>query len=410
MTIPKNNDTDESARSFSPFPIIIVGISVAAIIATFFLANSSLYFLGKINGFAGIIAAYLTICLSLYLRQSRKRRSSDRPEYLSDTDVERGLFALDETNTFFSGCLKSADAFRLVSSRVHDLLPYKLIVLYLQDATRTRLAAAQFDGVGFEGKLIGFGEALAGRCYTSRHVEFERDPAQSFGSVVAVPLCRETEVFGVLQLFFDKSFDPERVDLSIFEAVGMRVSPMMLSSIAFERSQANALTDGTTDLPNERAFYLVLENQVAETQRKPDIRPLTILALDIKNFAEINQRFGHSAGDRVLNFVARTVTDSLRQMDFFARSLNDEFLAVLPTATRSISHDIIARIHTGFFGRKFKINDSESIEIELNIGWAAFGADGETPSQLLRKARVRKDQNKLKVSKKVLSFPHESLH
>ncbi len=49
----------------------------------------------------------------------------------------------------------------------------------------------------------------------------------------------------------------------------------MLGSIAYERTQANALTDATTDLPNERAFYLVLENQVAEAQRNRGERPLT---------------------------------------------------------------------------------------------------------------------------------------
>ena len=94
-------------------------------------------------------------------------------------------------------------------------------------------------------------------------------------------------------------------------------------------------------------------------------------------------------------------------MDFFARSVNDEFLAVLPTATKEISHDIAARIHTGFFGRKLKLSDTESIEIELNIGWAAFGGDGETPGQLLSRAKLRKDQMKTSEPPTVLIFPHE---
>src|SRR5207253_4107332 len=112
------------------------------------------------------------------------------------------------------------------------------------------------------------------------------------------------------------------------------VAPLVLSSMALERSRANALTDPTTDLPNERAFYLVLENQIAEAQRKQGDRPLTILAIDIKNFEDINRRFGHAAGDRALNFAAQLVKDNLRQMDFLARSTGDEFLVILPTASR----------------------------------------------------------------------------
>jgi len=72
-----------------------------------------------------------------------------------------------------------------------------------------------------------------------------------------------------------------------------------------------------------------------------------------------------------------------------------------------MSHDVIARVQTGFFGRKFKVTERESIEIELNIGWAAFGTDGETPETLLRVARERKEQSKSTVPNKVVWFPTE---
>ena len=62
--------------------------------------------------------------------------------------------------------------------------------------------------------------------------------------------------------------DTSLIDASILDAIGERAAPLVLASIARERSQENALTDVTTDLPNERAFHLVLENQVAEAVRK----------------------------------------------------------------------------------------------------------------------------------------------
>jgi diguanylate cyclase (GGDEF)-like protein len=180
-----------------------------------------------------------------------------------------------------------------------------------------------------------------------------------------------------------------------------------MSAVTFEQTKTAALTDVTTDLPNERAFYLVLENHIAESQRRRDERPLTILALDVRGFDEINQQFGHAAGDRVLAYVAAVVKESLRQMDFFARSSGDEFLAALPTANKEISHEIIARIHTGFFGRKLRLTEDDSIEVEINIGWAAFGTDGETPASLLAAARERRGQAKTVSPPKVLWFPSE---
>ena len=95
-------------------------------------------------------------------------------------------------------------------------------------------------------------------------------------------------------------------------------------------------------MPNERSFYLVLENQIAQTQRNSRERPLTVLAIDIINFDEINRRFGHSAGDRILYYAAGTIKNQLRRMDFSARTTGDEFLAALPTASEEVSPGSVA--------------------------------------------------------------------
>jgi len=416
MTKLNDSERESAGRiSFERYPLITVFISLSAIVATFLLATSELDVTTKMIGFGGIIAAYLTGSGLSYFFQS-KRITIQKPGP-SEIEIERGLDALDEASAFFSGSLKSADAFRLVSSRVRDLVPFHTIVLFLLNESRERLTAVHADGSaadGQKGTILNFYEGLAGQAYTTKQVEIDSylmlDSEQEFGSSVAIPLRHAENVFGVMQLYFDKEFDVLGAEDSLFEAVGTRAAPLILGSIAFERSQANALTDVTTDLPNERAFYLVLENQVAEAQRKQDDRPLTVLAIDIRNFDEINRKFGHAAGDNVLNFVAQVIKDNLRQMDFVARALNDEFLAILPTATKEISHDIIARVHTGFFGRKFKLTDSEAIEIEVNIGWAAFGSDGETPGQLLSLAQLRKEQSKSTGPQKILLFPQEAAH
>jgi diguanylate cyclase (GGDEF)-like protein len=409
-----SESTHKNRRAFSLYTVVIVAFSLLAIVSTFLLANSELDVADKTRGFSVIVAAFLLICACSYFFQTRRRPNSRASDRISDPEIERGLASLDEAGGFFSGSLRPADTFRLVASRVRDLMPFKLMILYRLDATRTQLQVAGVDGHGAEeqrGRTIGFDDSLAGQCYLRKRVEIDRymelDTAQAFTSAAAIPLRNGEEVFAVLQLFFGDDFDMDTADLSLLEAVGSRAAPLILGSIAFERSQVNALTDITTDLPNERAFYLLLEDQIAESQGKGDERPLTVLAIDIKNFDEINGRFGHVTGERVLNFVAQVARDNLRQMDFLARSINDEFLAVLPTATTEISKEIIARLHTGFLGRKLKISDDESIEVELNIGWATFGNDGETPGQLLSLAQLRKEQSKSTEPIKVLWFPQE---
>ncbi len=387
-------------RIFSP--AIVVAIALAAIGTSYLVAIADLEVGTKTRAFSVIIAVFLVTTVCLHLLQSRRARIVQEHPDVSPS-FEDSLAGLDEAKDLFAGSLSPADSFRLAVSRIRGLIPCKTVLLFVYDAGADHLTVKQAEGsraAEHLGLSISPRDGQPGDCYCSKQV-------QVGPQTVAIPLETGTAPFGVLQLFFDHDFDPATVDRPTFEGIGSRIAPLVMSSVAFEQTHATALTDATTDLPNERAFHMVLENQMAESQRKPDERPLTILALDIRGFDDINQRFGHAAGDRLLAFVAGVVKENLRQMDFFARAGADEFLVVLPTATKEVSHEIIARIHTGFFGRKLKITDADAIEVEINVGWAAFGTDGETPETLLRAARERKAQSKSPNPPKVLWFPSE---
>lgn len=407
-------------RTYSLYPIVMVLAVLAAIAITYGLYTIEMDPTTRLAAVGGSLLLLVFICGAFFYKKSRKKQGDDGMEASKPVDIEAGLGALDEASSFFTGSIQSADAFRLVSSRVRDIFPFQTIVLFLLNENRTQLVSVHAEGAraeDYKGQILDFDDGLAGQAYKTHQVEIDSylmlDSEQEYGSSVAIPLINGDNVFGVTQLYFDDGYDVSVTETSFFEAVGTRVAPLMLGSIAYERSQANALTDATTDLPNERAFYLVLENQVAEAQRKRDDRPLTVLALDIKNFDEVNCTFGHAAGDKVLSFVARVIKDNLRQMDFVARAMNDEFLVILPTASKEISHDIIARINTGFFGQRLAINESQAVEVQLNIGWAAFGSDGETPGQLLSLAQLRKEQMKSTGPSNLLFFPmehRESVH
>lgn len=410
MKHPVDTGVQPDQRRFATlYASVVVGLSIVAIVATYLLANSSFDVAVKTRGLSVVIVLLLLLCISLHFWHKRNGPPAAKPETTPDAEVERQLVALDEAHEFFAGSLKSADTFRLIASRVRELVQFRTLTLHILDEGGGRFRVSEADGPGAEhrkGRFTGLSEGLVGTCYLSHVIEIDHRAA-SARPAIAIPLCNGADIFAVLEMDFELNCDLTQFDPLLLEAIGTRSEPLVLSSLSYERSQANALTDPTTDLPNERAFYLVLENQVAESQRKGSDRPLTILSLDVRSFDEINHRFGHAAGDRVLNFVSQIIKDSLRQMDFFARSNADEFLVVLPTASKEISHDVIARIQTAFFGRKLKITETESIEIELNVGWAAFGSDGETPETLLSVARAKKDQSKSSVPNKVLWFPAE---
>lgn len=397
--------------------LILPLVSVLALVVTFLVSNLSFSFELKTGIFLSITFSYLTFCLLLYIREAGINQSAG----IYTEETEEKLLALEEASMFFGASLKPSEMFRLVASRINELIPFGACVLFLPDADNAHLCAAQAVGENaekFSGLRLASNESLAWKTFLSGEIRtagnllFERDfispeILQTLKSGVSVPLRNEAEVFGVLMLYAnrEKAFDKKSVEL--IEAVATRISPLFLSSIAFERNLENALTDNLTSLPNERAFYLVLENQIAESQRFREQRPLAVLSIDIQNFDEINKRFGHARGDQILSYAAKMIKGQLRQMDFLSRSTGDEFLAVLPTASEEITEIIINRIGKAFALSPFELTKSEREFIKLNFGCASFLKDGETAQELLRAANLRKQQAKKPGKSSLLWFPRE---
>ena len=376
------------------FPGHTVGASLVAITAAYFLANSGADMTVKSWGFLAIVISFVTVSALLYLRDTRSAKRE-----LRGRDFGGLLDGLDEAKDYFAGSLDSSDTFRLVVSRIKAILPIRSAVLWTPAEDESKLKCAE----SLDSELR-FNDRLAVECHASRAVVVGREQGRG---AAALPLFKADTVCGVLELFFEDGSVLKDTERQLLEAVAVRISPLILSSLAFDRTRDNAVTDPTTKLPNERAFYLVLENQLAEASRKRAERPVTILAMDVKDFEEINRRYGHSTGDAVLRHVAATIKDALRQMDFFARSANDEFLAILPTASQGMSPEVISRVQVAFVGREFKVEHSRSIEIEINFGWAEFGVDGETAHDVVKMARARKSQAKIPEKGNVLSFSQE---
>jgi diguanylate cyclase (GGDEF)-like protein len=408
--------------------IILPIISLCALLATFLVTNSNVTFQTKVTVFGLVVLIYLMLCTTLWVRQNEQlyvKTTKKKSGVVSTTEIEAKLLALEEAKQFFGASLKTADMFRFIASRVNEIIPYSAGTLCLADEKKEKLKIACVIGDDLK-KLVGsdidLRRTIAWKAFQSRKAQIDKtlqinkneisvEAFKSLNSAVAVPLSDGKDIYGVFVLYGKAENDFDQNSLQLFEAVGTRIAPLLMSARTFENSLINALTDTLTNLPNERAFFLVLENQIAESQRFHDKRPLTILTIDIRHFDEHNQRFGHATGDRLLLFVANKIKNQLRQMDFLARSMNDEFLAVLPTASEEITREIIGRVEKAFVTNPFEISNGEKIHLQLSLGAASFGKDGETANEMLQHALVRKQQSKSdENSSKILWFPKDYLN
>ncbi|WP_104165506.1 bifunctional diguanylate cyclase/phosphodiesterase [Arthrobacter sp. SX1312] len=140
-----------------------------------------------------------------------------------------------------------------------------------------------------------------------------------------------------------------------------------------------AMSDALTGLANRVALMDGIEEALAQAAAT-DAEPPALLLLDLDSFKNVNDRFGHDAGDRVLREVANRLLGVVRESDLVARLGGDEFAILLPGATMEIAMQV-ARRALDALGEQIRL-DSLYVHSRASIG-VRIGAAGQTADELL---------------------------
>jgi diguanylate cyclase (GGDEF)-like protein len=143
--------------------------------------------------------------------------------------------------------------------------------------------------------------------------------------------------------------------------------------------QEASLTDPLTGLRNRRYFLETIEgdvNQVLRSyvdNRDQRTRDLVFYLIDADNFKEVNDRYGHDVGDRVLVEMARRISSAIRHSDVLVRWGGEEFLILSRYTDRGEAKTLSARVLAAVSDTPFALtNPDETICRTCSIGWAAF--------------------------------------
>ncbi len=139
-----------------------------------------------------------------------------------------------------------------------------------------------------------------------------------------------------------------------------------------------AMLDPLTGLYNRRSGEQRLAEEVSRSQRHG--RPLTVVSLDLNRLKDINDKFGHPAGDELIKYFAGRVGRAIRGSDLAIRLGGDEFLLLLPECKPEDVQVVLGRLS----GVKMDLN-GESISVTFSAGWTNY-IPGETPEELLKRA------------------------
>lgn len=129
-----------------------------------------------------------------------------------------------------------------------------------------------------------------------------------------------------------------------------------------------SLKDPLTGLANRRHFRNVLSREIDAAARSGD--SALLLMLDIDHFKKVNDTYGHLAGDRVLQAVARCLATCVRPMDTVARYGGEEFAAILPSCPASFGGIVAERIRETVGNLSISVSQLVSIQVTVSIGGA----------------------------------------
>jgi diguanylate cyclase (GGDEF)-like protein/putative nucleotidyltransferase with HDIG domain len=188
------------------------------------------------------------------------------------------------------------------------------------------------------------------------------------------------------------------------------VAPLLLihRSLSVPALQQEARIDPKTGLFNARYFAGALREELGRAERSD--APLTVIMADLDLLRDINNAYGHLAGDAVLQGVAAIFQTHLRHSDIPARFGGEEFAILLPDTAPNQAVEIAERIRRAVADERFEVEtSSEPIRATISMGVAGYPKDGSDPNELIHQADLAVYRAKLQGRNRVLGSSSEPL-
>src|SRR4051794_33850428 len=188
------------------------------------------------------------------------------------------------------------------------------------------------------------------------------------------------------------------------------VAPLLLihRSLSVPQLQEEARVDPKTGLFNARHFAAALNEELLRAERFD--RPLALVMADLDLLRDINNTYGHLAGDAVLQGIAEVFRSQLRHYDVPARFGGEEFAILLPETPADQAFEIAERIRRTVAARTYDVEtSSDPIRATVSIGVASFPRDGSDANELIHQADLAVYRAKLQGRNRVLDASSEPL-
>jgi diguanylate cyclase (GGDEF)-like protein/putative nucleotidyltransferase with HDIG domain len=305
---------------------------------------------------------------------------------------------LFELSQDLGASLSLVETLSVFSVKLRSLVPYDAIAIYVR--RNEELIPEYVNGDNFRlfsSLRIPLGQGLSGWVAHNRKPIINGNPSVEPGylndptkfstlrSALAIPLEGVNGVIGVLALYRGERDAFTSDHLRILLAISSKMALAIENALKYQQAENSATTDYLTGLPNARSLFLQLDRELARCKR--DNSTLTVMVGDMDGFKQINDRFGHLEGNRVLRLFAQALKETCREYDYVARMGGDEFVIIAP----GLPAEVLAKkaYQLGELAKQAGFEVCGEQILSLSLGQAMYPDDGKDAEELLAEADRR---------------------
>jgi diguanylate cyclase (GGDEF)-like protein/putative nucleotidyltransferase with HDIG domain len=327
------------------------------------------------------------------LAQTRERGS-----YIAYDQIKkahREVYALYEIARTFGTSLNVEHTLEILVDKVGHVVPFDTCVIYIYDDAKGYASARHVVGKNAQKlstRCIALGEGVTGFALANRSGVNQLHPSLDFTdinpeagikyrSMASLPLFKDEVLLGALSVYSSELEQYSDDHMRLLETVTRLASDALGNAMRHAEAESNALTDPLSGLPNARYLSQRFDEEAARARRTD--RAFQVVMLDLDEFKNVNDTFGHKVGDKMLREVAHIVAGQLREYDFLARYGGDEFVALVQEVVGSQVDELCLRIETAVSKFSLMVGRNRYARVGISIGTATFGIDGDSLDQLV---------------------------
>jgi diguanylate cyclase (GGDEF)-like protein/putative nucleotidyltransferase with HDIG domain len=321
--------------------------------------------------------------------------------------AHREIYALYEIAQAMGSSLGVSDTMALISSKLSNIVPFSCCALFLYNDDTETLRCRFATGVEAETiqqLTIRNGHGLTGWVARNRRPLVNARPSAdleaagrpsdrtALHSALVCPLLFNDRFIGTISVYHTGTTVYTDDHRRLLDRISEQAAAVIYNSIVFEQTQEDSLTDPLTALPNTRFMFMHLTRELARAERlKTEV---SLLVMDLDNFKEINDTFGHHVGDRALREVAGVLRNGIRPYDICVRYAGDEFIVVLSGCSGEEAERKRVELQRAVDALQFEARPGRMLAIAISIGAAVFPHDGDSYETLLATADSRMYRDK----------------